>query len=357
MAGVTLVTMAGGCSIQRPTATYTTPPSTSQDQDQDVLAAADAGGQLFDLPVSQILVTMQKQPQQQPAAARGAPANGATGAGSAGSQNPATQTVTVGTNTYTIQALPIESGNQFRIQGQNSFLATTAIQIQYRPSSLVPSSVQVAFTDQTVNRVTEIGTTLATIASAVAPFVATPITGPKPPACPKAVPLTDFTFTVPSTAPSSVAIDGQPCWVYSVQFIPGGKPAGSVSLASFKAQAESLHLFPVPACRDVIVTVAPNAAHDDPKILPVSFKVRVGTPDYLYPVLLPQKGAINLDPVCGASVTDSPTDATSQILDAVNAGATKLQGIESTLMTKKAAATSDGVAAKPPAAPAAPRVH
>jgi len=341
-----LLAAVGGCAIQRPTVTYTVPQSGVEDR--DVLASADAGGQLFDIPTTQVVVTTAARAQQaaaraQPAAAA-QPAPGRQTGNASNNTNaapaPQGQTITVGATTYTIQVVPQESGNEFRVAGQNSFLATTLIQLQYRPSSLIPSSVQVSFTDQTVTRVTEIGTALATIASAAAPFVAAAIAPPRAPACPKAAPLTDFKLTVRSPSSAGSAVDGQPCWVYSLQFVSTSKPTGAITLDTFKAQTEPLHVFPVPACRDAVVTLSPNAAVPDPKVLPVSFKVRVATPDYLYPVLLPQKGAINLDPVCGASVSDTPVNPTSQTLDAINAALTKAQAIESSLVAKKAAASA-----------------
>ena len=122
-----------------------------------------------------------------------------------------------------------------------------------------------------------------------------------------------------------------------MSFTSASKPLNSVALDSFKAQANrngALHVFPVLACRDATVLIQPNAVQSVDNVQPVSFSVRVGTPDFLYAVPLPEKGAINIDPVCNASSSDSPTDPNSEELDAINAALSQAKAIESSVTSK-----------------------
>jgi hypothetical protein len=285
------------------------------------VADTDAGGgQQFNLPVS-TLVVAPKQDGATPAPAKPVPDDAEK------NSTPVAEQIKVGSETFSVSVAPQESANEFRINNNDGLFSSTDVQITRLPNTNIPSAVGVSFTDNTATIITQAGSILATVVPLIAAAA-----GPAPVSCATPTELKAFTLEMPDKSLGATALAGQPCWYYSVTYGPD-VPPNTMTLATFRSitgsknQARQVSFFPVPACRDATIVLTQGVSEEAAKVQ-TTIKQRVETPDYLYPMPLPQKGSIKLHPICNADVSDTPTNQTAAYLSAVSSLLTDVKTIE-----------------------------
>jgi len=210
---------------------------------------------------------------------------------------------------YTLKVVPIEGGTYYRVKGVSNFWSETNLQITKMPNHDVPTVVASNFTDLTASRIQEIAGVMTTIAKTAMAFGAAPECGP----------LRDFSYQIDSVEQASIQVPDQRCWTLAWAPVVSSpsEDALPVSVIDTKlVQPKSaVSVFPVPACRDIKLTIAPSSSNTTTQN---SFNaiVRIADPSYIRLVSLPKAGKIAMHPTCDADITDNPSDPYKAYFDA-----------------------------------------
>ena len=282
-------------------------PATNADQTAAVVRDAQRGAQIVTLPITKISI--------QPAASGATPTN-ARAAGAADTN----ASFAVGGRDgrqYRVAITPEDTGSledSFLVIPRNDFTSRNNLKITRFGNTDIPSVVENEFTDQTLLRIQQAGQVAAAVASvvvAVAAASASPVasTSEPRPTCPSSKALAAFNISIRELAPSGsfLPVPGQDCFEYQVSATQISGLAETVSRTEFRrlffGTGQAAGVWPVPACRDVTLTVRREGGS-----AVLTTQLRIADPSLLRLMPLPQKGKIALDPICGADLTDAPGD-------------------------------------------------
>lgn len=325
----------GGCATQSQVTFAIAPPA----PDSDVVIKAAAGGaDIFTMPVSKLVVVSGG------AAVAASPQKAAPSAatGAAPSSQSATDSITVNKQSYSTSVVPVEGSHSYISQPVTGFFTSTQVNISKLQNTNIPSAISSTFTDNTVTRIDQIGGILA----ALAPLASL---GVEPP-CNTGSALKSFTLTLDQQGTGT--IDKQPCWTYKVTFATP-TPVGAVSWKTLESSmGASVKYFPVPACRDATIELAVNykdGAGNAQSDLKATIVTKIADPDYVRLVPLPSKGTINMHPICGADVSDSPPDRIGAGLADFGEVLKQIQTIEASSKNTASTATANPPKAAAPA--------
>lgn len=315
---VTLCLLAG-CGAAE---VYIQPAASPADNAHGTLAiarAAQNGAQVVALPVTRLSVQpASAMSTRMPAHAVAAPPADNGGIAIApGLPEPAVLTVTGRDgNQYRIAVTPAETGSSqdiFRATPRNDFTSRNMLRIMRFGNTDIPSVVENEFTDLTVLRIQQAGQVAAAVASVTPAVVAPPVTAtpPRRAACPSGRTLTAFSVTIQNLMPKGdfLPVPGQDsCFEYQLRAVQDNGAADTVLRTEFRRLFvegnQAARIWPVPACRDVTLSVRSLEGAEI-----IATPLRVADPSLLRLMPLPQKGKIRFDPVCGANLTDEPSDA------------------------------------------------
>jgi hypothetical protein len=309
--------------------------------DEEVAKAAAKGSQVVNLPITRL--TIAPAPQERSTersggsdddkrgggkgggAGGGSGGGGGSGSGGGGDDQPAAK--------YAIKAAPVETNDYFRIRGDSGFWSDTNIQLTRIPNTDIVSSIQVDFRDDTPARIQQ----LFGLLSAVAGVAGVPIAGmygeadaPKTDRCKDA----GFApFSVDVSSPQKLAElktglafpDHGPyagCW--KLTLTPKTRaPQDVVNRASFVNKLRNggkLKTFPYPACMNVdlrLVKIDEKGNESAKEVF--EGETPIIDPSYLRLARLPEKGKIEMHPVCNANNSNAQTaDPLKGYFDAIS---------------------------------------
>lgn len=216
--------------------------------------------------------------------------------------------------TYRVLPLPRESSQRFLVAPYSNFLSRNELTVTRVENTAVPTAVGNTFTDLTAARVQQIGGVIVQLARIAVTAGALRV---RPTGQCAGAELPDFHVDLNTLAAlnrSNVAVDDKGCFLMDIRRTDTGEPEGSITRqelsALIEANARRAAFWPVPACATVQLTVR---RPDDQTAF--SSEHRIAHPDrvLLYP--LPRKGRLSLHPVCGADLTDAPTDRWQAVFD------------------------------------------
>ncbi len=373
------------CSLQ-PKVQYqlASPAATDSKSEDSIFQSSDAGYQVFSLPHSQIVVSAptpaaqktadlpaeaqelganqnpeRRKPSHRPRASASPgqgkqPATDQNNSQNQGQSNATTPSQPLGGG-YTLKVVPIESGRYYRVKGVSNFWSETNLQITKMPNHDVPTVVGSNFTDETPSRIQEIAGVVTTVAKTAVAFGVGLGRAPAP-TCSATIfkPLQDFNLQIDSVGTQTpLAIPDQPCWEVSWQAasIPAYDtlPVTVIDTKLISSNT-TMSVFPVPACRDIDLSITTTLPPQEFSHLPVDSQqiaqttyraiLRIADPEYIRLVSLPKSGKIAMHPVCDADITDNPSDPFKDYFDAFSTVANQVNTIKSG--TSSAAAMPQG---------------
>jgi hypothetical protein len=342
---VALALTLGGCSSQ-PSAVYQRAPAGADSE--ITVANAASGGDLFAMPLSKMIVASAgagtaSDPSQHAAA----PTGGSNSQTKAPPPTSVATSVRIGEDRYDVSVVPIESEKKYLVRPSSDFWSTTQINITKIPNTDIPRSVATQFTDNTKTRIDE-AAGFVTGVIALVPLLAAETAQEQ--ACRQKPPkLEPFTLVISGEVRDPTAIEGQPCWRYTAIYVDKQPTVGAVTWARFDQDLNAkVRYFPVPACRDIEVSIigfAQPAAAGNPSQQMVVAKVatRIADPGFVRLAPLPTKGQISMHPICGADISDTAVDRFAGYFDDVNELLKQAKTIED------ASKTSTGKASTAPA--------
>ncbi|NKC31190.1 hypothetical protein [Falsiroseomonas selenitidurans] len=236
---------------------------------------------------------------------------------------------------YRIAALPTPGSLRFRARPYQDLASRNVLAISTLENTAIPLTVGNTFTDQTVTRINQIGSVVATgLRLGGGLLSADRVTPPARQQGPcAAVALPDFYIDLAGPAmigaePRSVPDSGD-CYRWSVT--RAGPPVtadGSITRVEFAAllqqpQARKAAYWPVPTCMSVRLEIRGSRAAT-PDVLAT---LTVIDPDRVQLFPLPEEGTLALHPVCGADVTNKPVDRWSSAFGALSALDAQIQAI------------------------------
>jgi len=322
-----LVIPLAACQSQ---AVYQKAPETT---DSDlVISNASSAGDIFAMPVSKLVVKLDsaatdgaKPTSGEKAAADKKPETGADSTSTPQQTKTGTTSISIGSAQYSVTILPIESARRFLVQPVNNFFSSTSISITKIPNTDLPTAVSVQFTDNIKTRISQLGGLVTAFIGAGFPLLAKASDE-----CMKEPKLESFTLTIDKEV-NFTEIPSQPCWQYSIKFELPHPAVGAISWERFEKElGNTVRYFPVPACRDAVITLMRATGKE-----PVIIAAKVADPNYVRLAPLPFKGQITMHPICGADISETSGDRFGSYIDDVTEGLKQAKAIEEALKNAK----------------------
>lgn len=320
--------LATGCGASDVRLQASAAPATTAAETLSIVRAAQGGAQVISLPVTRLTV--------EPVPAAPVATTPATPAPRTEATNAVVQQVTsTAGQRFRLTTTPTVSGDArdtFRVTARNDFTSRNALRISRFGDTDIPTKVENEFTDLTVLRIQQAGQISAAILSVV-PALAGLAAAPTPPAlavpssrCPSREPLRAFSVPVLAIDTGFQAVPGQAaCFEYQVT-AAGAGAADTVPRSMFRSlfidTAENSRVWPVPACRDVTLTVRRIGGAEE-----LTVNARIADPSLLRLMPLPDKGAITMHPVCNADVTNTPSDRWAAVTAAAEEAAKQIKAV------------------------------
>ena len=350
---VVLVSSLGLFACQAPTALYSS--TSDKADDATVVPAAEQGAQVVNVPISRISVESSASRDGNDGDGGSGGGRPTPGPGGKANQGKANQ----------ISVTPAESRDYFRVRGASSFWSDTNIQIKKMANTDIPTEINVDFRDDTPARIQAmVGILSAVTGFEFAGVLRADKSRPHPPtteieprdicADPSLKEPPSFSVDVTAdnlailTGPGLYLINGEEetasnaepkktghCWTLKLTQISAA-PQDVVSRKKFLSQnlqaakESKKTYFPHPACMTVLAklskwnksatTEEPSKTTEEPSRYKDEFitLVRIIDPQYLRLARLPEKGKIEMHPVCNANLSNSPTDAYKAYFDAAS---------------------------------------
>lgn len=302
-----------------------------------IVAAAGHGSQVVTLPNSRVTV----QPAQTASGASPAPTlaaaatNGA--AQSAGEISVSSNVVGSDGRRYSITVIPApgrEASDTFRVTPVNDLFSRNAFGVTKLANSDVPVSLQNEFTDQTALRIQQAGALVAQVITTATPLLMSPGISGRP-SCPPDVTLSAFAIEVNGLVQSASGysrLTGRnDCFEFRVSPVSGIAEQDTLTRRQFRSiflsTGQVATAWPVPACRDVLLSVRRKDTAQEIFGAPL----RVADPDRLRLVPIPEKGKITMHPICGADVNNTPGDRWGIVFDALQAIGKQVTAVHQTV--------------------------
>lgn len=290
-----------------------------------VISNASSAGDIFAMPISKLIVKLDpavndgaKLSSGRTAAADQKPVTGVGSTPTPQQVKTGTTSISIGSDQYSVTILPIESARLFLVRPVDNFFSSTSISITKIPNTDLPTAVSVQFTDNIKTRISQLGGLVTAFIGAGFPLLAS-----ENEACLKEPRLEPFTLIIDKEVNSS-QIPSQPCWKYSIKFEIPHPTVGSISWERFEKElGNRVNYFPVPACRDAVITLVRTNGKK-----PVVIAAKVADPNYVRLAPLPFKGQITMHPICGADISETSGDRFGSFIDDVTEGLKQAKAIE-----------------------------
>ncbi len=342
VAALSAVALAG---CQSPTAIYEgTVAACVRDckhTDKDVAAAAAEGSQVVNLPITRLTIApapKSRDERTEDSGSRGGgnkpPGGGRPGGGAPGNTPGNDNAAETGGAKFAMKLSPVESDDIFRIRGATSFWSDTNIQITRLDNTDIVKSVQVDFRDDTPARIQQVFGLLSAVGG-IPKLTGGPSKGPNTEGLPRGRNCKDAVL-----APLSVDLSANKvadlmttglefpdegatarCWKLTLR--PVGRAAHDVvvrtNFVGEVQRGEKLKTFPYPACLNVSVSLTKLDDDGTDKEL-FEGETPIIDPRYLRLARLPEKGKIEMHPICNANQSSSQVpDVLKGYFDAIDA--------------------------------------
>lgn len=294
-----------------------------------VINNASSAGDIFAMPVSKLIVKLDSvaadganQAPVENAAADKKPAADLGGIPTPQKTKSGTTSIDIGSAQYSVTILPVESAQRFLVRPVDNFFSSTSISITKIPNTDIPTAISVQFTDNIKTRISQLGGLVTAFIGAGLPLFASEIDKE----CDQEQKLESFTLMIDKEVPFT-KLPSQPCWEYSIKFEAPQPTFGAISWERFEKElGKKVCYFPVPACRDVVVTLVPVNRKN-----PVIITAKIADPSYVRLAPLPVKGQITMHPICGADISETSGDRFGSYIDEITEGLKQVKAIEGAL--------------------------
>jgi hypothetical protein len=356
IATITLITLApvalalSACN-QRPTVKFQ---GAQSGADSDLyIKSVSNGGDLFTLPASKIIVSSAVAVSKNVAPNVAVQDRGGSSSPNAQPKSSTTAVVRIGADDYAVSVSPVETKRYYIVTPATGFWSASQVNLTKIPNTDIVSSVSSQFTDYTKTRIDQLAGIITGIVT-LAPMLAAE--SPDQQKCMETTPkLVPFTLVVSGEVVDPITIPGQNCWQYTLHYADGQPPMGVVSRARFEKDFDSgVGYFPVPACRDVQISLIGLAKPKTEgtraeQTIIATISARIADPDYVRLAPLPVKGQITMHPICGADISDAAVDRFGGYLDDVNELFKQAKSIEDSV--KKISSPGATAPTKPASSP------
>lgn len=294
-----------------------------------VINNVSSAGDIFAMPVSKLIVKLgsvaadgANQAPVENAATDKKPAADSGGILTPQKIKSGTTSISIGSAQYSVTILPVESARRFLVRPVDNFFSSTSINITKIPNTDLPTAISVQFTDNIKTRISQLGGLVTAFIGASFPLLASD----SDTECGQDQKLESFTLMIDKEVPFT-KLSSQPCWEYSIMFEDPKPTVGAISWERFEKElGKKVCYFPVPACRDVVVTLV----HANRR-KPVIITAKIADPSYVRLAPLPVKGQITMHPICGADITETSGDRFGSYIDEITEGLKQVKAIEGAL--------------------------
>lgn len=219
-------------------------------------------------------------------------------------------TIDYGSRRWQVLAVQAPADGPYLVKPHKSWFEESKLTITKYPQTNLPAVVKFNYVDKTPQRIEQIGKVLLTVVS----ILPVGILGAPPEAKPAPDdPLKPFVIDI-DRAVSGAALPGNSeLWTYRVEFDDAllTTQEDVFSRGKFEAltaKEEKVGFYPVPACREAVVTLTRGTTDQ------LAIRAKVGTPEYVKLVPLQMETVISMKDLCDATVDSKDYEATDAYL-------------------------------------------